>query len=87
MIAVVYTYADDQAAERDEVRPAHRDWLVAQHNLKAAGAWADGEGALLLFHGESVEEVDAQLEADPFVVAGLVPQRLVKVWNPPLGSI
>ena len=87
VIAVVYTYADDQAAERDRVRPAHREWLAAQPNLKAAGAWSDGVGALLLFHGDSAAEVEAQLAADPFEIAGLVQHRQVKLWNPPLGSI
>ncbi|MBB6627364.1 hypothetical protein H5V45_08530 [Nocardioides sp. KIGAM211] len=81
--AVTYAYTDDTAA-RDELRPAHREFLAAQATLALSGP-TDDDGALLLFEAGSADEVATLLDEDPFATAGLVAERSVVGWNPVLG--
>lgn len=43
-------------------------------------------GALIVVSGESVAEVAATFDHDPYWVAGFVLRRVVREWNPPLGT-
>lgn len=83
--AVTYTYNDD-AAGRDERRPAHRGYLESQEELRAASAYADDPaGALLIFTATDLATVRDIVENDPFYVAGLIPSYDVREWPAALG--
>lgn len=88
--AVHYTYVTDSAA-LDAVRPQHRAYLATLigQTLVASGPYLDvtPPAALLLFKSESRDEVVAQLDADPFWVAGLISERSIQAWNPVLGEL
>lgn len=90
LYAVEYSYADDAAATAEH-RPAHREFLRAllPTALLAAGAYpgSDEPGALLLVRGESVVEVEAILDQDPFRTQGLITGRRIRLWNPPIGNL
>lgn len=84
--AASYTYADSPA-ELDELRPRHREFLGSLEAIVASGpllATTPGR-ALLILRGESVEQIEALLDDDPFRVAGLIAEREVHEWNPVIG--
>lgn len=100
IFAVHYTYPDD-TTELYRVRPVHREWLGSLHGLLAAGQYQEGhdevsEGeptveepvnaALIVVEAESVADVTATFEQDPYWQGGLVLRRVVREWNPPLGA-
>lgn len=86
--AVLYTYADESAAARDELRPAHREYLQAQPELRAGSAYQDDgpPGALLIYAAEDAERVREITEGDPFFAAGAISDWSVRLWTPALGS-
>ena len=74
--AYVYHHDEDHVATRDEVRPAHRAWLLEQDALRMSGP-TDDDNALLVFEADSAAEVEAHLDGDPFAGGGRhrAPQR------------
>ncbi len=90
IFAVQYSYGAgaEAAAQRDEHRPAHRDFLVSLGPaMAAAGAYTDDPtGALLLIKAESAEAVHALLEDDPFNVHGLIASVRVNQWSCAIGD-
>lgn len=86
--AVHYSYATD-AELLSTHRPAHRSFLrgLLDSGLVAAGAYpeADEPGALLIVEADSPAAVAALLDDDPFLVEGLITQRRIELWNPPIG--
>lgn len=90
--AVIYTYAENSTAARDQHRPAHREYLdeLAERgvNLVSGPFGPDAApGALLLFRADSAEEVLAYTEADPFRTEGLITDVSVREWSPVLGPL
>ena len=87
---VQYTYTDDPRA-LDAERPAHRAYLssLLDGALVASGPYvgSDLPGALLIFNGDSVAEIEELLDADPFWTAELIAERSIEEWNPVLGSL
>lgn len=87
---VQYTYTDDPRA-LDAERPAHRAYLssLLDGALVASGPYvgSDLPGALLIFNGDSVAEIEEILDADPFWTAELIAERSIEEWNPVLGSL
>jgi len=85
--AVTYTFS----AEPDEVnqiRPTHRVWLAEQLEsgaLLASGPMVDRPAALLIFNAESIEELNALLDQDPYEQAGVIGERTIEEWNPVFG--
>ena len=87
--AVTYEYTDEPEAQqqRDAHRPAHVAFLAAQHAAGRllvsgpVGGGASNAGALLVFAGESADDVAALLDADPFRREGLIARRTVARWN------
>lgn len=85
--AVTYTFS----AEPDEVnqiRPTHRVWLSEQldaGSLLASGPMVDRPAALLIFKSESIEELNALLDQDPYEIAGVIGERTIEAWNPVFG--
>ncbi|WP_125777648.1 YciI family protein [Antribacter gilvus] len=90
--AVTYTYTDD-TAQRDAVRADHRTYLSGLADdgvVRASGPLAPvagvPDGALLIFEAASRDALDALVDADPFVEAGLVAGRDVREWNVVIGG-
>jgi len=85
--AVTYTFS----AEPDEVnqiRPTHRVWLSEQFEsgaLLASGPMVDRPAALLIFRANSIEELNALLDQDPYEQAGVIGERTIEEWNPVFG--
>jgi hypothetical protein len=99
IFAIQYTYPDDMT-EQLKIRPEHREWLSGQHVL-AAGMFQpahdefyEGEvtveeppnGALIVVEAESLGEVVAAFDDDPYWLGGYILRRVVREWNPPLGA-
>ncbi len=86
--AVHYSYVTD-AALLAQHRPAHRDFLKALlgSGLLAAGAYPEATepSALLIIEAESDADVAAMLENDPFLREGVITDRRIQLWNPPIG--
>jgi uncharacterized protein len=90
--AVVYTYAENSTAARDEHRPAHREYfgkLAEEGVILLSGPFGPEEapGALLILRTESAQEALAYTEPDPFVTEGLVSDISVREWIPVLGPL
>ncbi|MFT4202245.1 YciI family protein [Gordonia sp. (in: high G+C Gram-positive bacteria)] len=81
--AVEYTYAPEQAALRDEHRPAHRDWLGAGHSsgiVRMAGPFADGSGAWVMIDAADEQAVRDHLAGDPFAKVGAIAATRIREW-------
>ncbi len=84
---VTYTYGADPI-ELNQIRPTHRLWLGEQFEAKrllASGPMVDRQAALLLFEADSIEELNALLDQDPFEIAGMIAERTIEEWNPVFG--
>jgi len=86
---VLYEY-DDNTAKRDELRPAHRDFLASRDGLLVSGPTgpgADGTtGAVIVYDADSPAELEAWLDGDPFWTAGTISRRVVTPWMVGMGS-
>jgi uncharacterized protein len=86
VFAVLYHYADGSDALRDEHRPAHREFLNAEHGdveVLAFGAWADDDtpGALIIARGPDAATVASTMDSDPFRTVGAVVGRDIREWS------
>jgi uncharacterized protein YciI len=69
---------------RGEVRPVHREYLrslVDEGKLHESGPYLDNSGALFIYIGEDVADVQAMVAADPYTKAGLVEGATIREWN------
>ncbi len=72
------TYAVQLIFDRDEdarlaVRPRHRAYLkelVTAGQLRLAGPFADGDGAMLVYDVADRDELDELLAKDPYFASG-----------------
>lgn len=77
----------DSLALRNQVRPVHLDYLVAnQHRLLAAGAQIEddgsgGSGGVILVDTEDRAEAEQFIADDPFTKAGLFETIKVTRWR------
>jgi uncharacterized protein YciI len=81
---VIYDYADGSADKRDELRPAHREFLASRDDLVLSGPTAGG-GAVIVYEAEPAE-LEAWLDGDPFWTAGTISKRVVTEWTVGMGS-
>lgn len=99
IFAIHYTYPDD-TTELFRIRPEHREWLAGLPGLLVGGMYQDGhdevsegeptdeeppQAALIVYEAESLEDVTATFDNDPYWQNGFVLRRVVREWNPPLG--
>ncbi|MFM5903599.1 MAG: YciI family protein [Microbacteriaceae bacterium] len=87
VFAVTYTY-DASPDQLSAIRPTHREFLAELLNkgvLLASGPMVDLAAALLVVKADSVDEVAAILDADPFEIAGFIGERTIAQWNPVFG--
>jgi uncharacterized protein YciI len=85
--AVTYTFSADPD-EVNQIRPTHRVWLAEQLAaglLLASGPMVDRPAALLIFRADSIEELNALLDQDPYEQAGVIGERTIEEWNPVFG--
>ena len=84
VFAVTYHYSGTPE-ELAEMRPSHREFtggLFDQGILLTSGPFVEYAGALLLIKADSVEEVSALLDNDPFDIAGFIGERVILQFNP-----
>jgi len=84
VFAVTYHYSAEPE-ELAALRPSHREFtgeLFDRGILLTSGPFVDYAGALLLIKAESVEEVSALLDNDPFDIAGYIGERVILQFNP-----
>ena len=84
---MTYGYSADEI-ELNQIRPTHRVWLKEQLDsgrLLASGPMVDRPSALLVWSAESIEELNALLDQDPFEIAGMIGERTIEAWNPIFG--
>ncbi|WP_062522220.1 YciI family protein [Demequina silvatica] len=84
LFAIHYVY-DHRAAEREQMRPVHRAWIMSLVEAGVAKAFSRYEdagdpGALLIFEAESADAIEQMLTADPYQQAGLVVSHSVRAW-------
>ena len=88
VFAVQYSYVDNPDVVTEH-RPAHRDFLrdlLDRGIVLAAGAYTDGPaGALLVFRGDTEQDIADLLEADPFQQLGLVQDCQIRAWGQAMG--
>ncbi|MEY3677268.1 MAG: hypothetical protein RL351_495 [Actinomycetota bacterium] len=85
--AVTYNYTASPE-HLAEVRPIHREWLAERLRdgaLLASGPMVDSPTALLIWKSNSVQELAALLDHDPFDIAGCIGERVIQEWNPVFG--
>ncbi|MEY3933984.1 MAG: hypothetical protein RLZZ606_583 [Actinomycetota bacterium] len=85
--AVTYTFSAEPE-EVNQIRPTHREWLaeqLAEGSLLASGPMVDRPAALLIFKAESIEQLNALLDQDPYEIAGVIGERTIEAWNPVFG--
>jgi len=85
--AVTYHYIDDVELIT-EIRPIHRAWLgeqLAAGYLLASGPMVNRPAALLIWKADSIEELNALLDNDPFEIAGAIDERTIEEWNTVFG--
>ena len=90
----VATCADkpDSMAMRLETRPAHLAYLASLGaRVKLAGALLTPDqktvvGAMIVYEGESADEIAALCAKDPYALAGLFASVDVKPWRQAVGA-
>jgi uncharacterized protein YciI len=83
-----YDVVADYAARRPTHRAEHlqlAEASAARGELLLGGAFAELDGAVLLFSGESPRVAEAFAEADPYVRHGLVTRWHVRTWPTVVG--
>lgn len=89
IFAVLYTYAESDAAVRDEHRPAHRAWLkdlVDQGTVLTSGPYPDGSGALILIRAQDQAAAEKLFAHDPFAQHKALHSARIVEWNPTMGA-
>ncbi len=81
--AVTITFGDK--ALRDEIRPAHREFLKARFDegaLVESGPFVDDTGAILVYEAETEVKLYEILAQDPYWQnIGIIAGETVKEWN------
>lgn len=99
VFAIHYIYPDDPT-EMLSVRSEHRDWLSSLPGLLVGGMYQEGHdevsageptdvepanAALIVASADSIDDVTATFDHDPYWLGGHVLRRVVREWNPTLG--
>jgi hypothetical protein len=67
-----------------KARPSHREYLTklqSRDKLVISGPFVDDTGGLLVYEGDSVEEVDKMIREDPFAIHGVFVSWDIRPWN------
>lgn len=78
-----YIY-DKEPAQRDSVRPAHRDYLRTlfdRRKVVLSGPLADESQGFVVYHAENLEEAEELLKNDPYNTQGGATCKGPREWN------
>lgn len=67
------------------VRPVHREYLQGLKkagHVAVAGPFTDDSGGLLVYEGETAEQVEAFIRNDPFFKEGVFQSWVLRAWKP-----
>ena len=80
----LYFYFNRNEPEKlRQVVPAHvHYWQDANPRGYMGGPFADRTGGLISFVASSLEEAEAIILQDPFVLEDLIDQKWIKEWSP-----
>jgi uncharacterized protein len=82
---LVYDYVDDMSERRGPYREAHLANIRAERDagrVVVAGALGDPpSGGAIVFKGVVPEQIEAFVQADPYVQAGLVTAWRMNLWK------
>lgn len=81
MFITLLKFAANRAAA-SEFMAAHNEWLAkgfADGVFFCVGSLAPGAGGAILAHGESREDHEARIAADPFVVQDIVTAEIYEI--------
>ena len=81
--AAICKYTPD-ASIIAKARPLHREYLTglqSRDKLVISGPFVDDTGGLLVYEGDSVEEVDKMIREDPFAIHGVFVSWEIRPWN------
>ncbi|HUE26669.1 MAG TPA: YciI family protein [Solirubrobacteraceae bacterium] len=82
---LIYDYVGEMAERRGPYREAHLARIAAEQEAGAivmAGALGDPpNGGAFVFRGVERDHVEAFVDADPYVQAGLVTGRRIERWT------
>ncbi|MBB1030071.1 hypothetical protein G6027_04035 [Dietzia sp. SLG310A2-38A2] len=90
LYAVSYRYEPEQIDDREENKPAHREWLSAQVDsgtIRSVGPYTDGSGALLVVEAADSDAARALVAEDPHCLRGMVSEVTVREWMPVFGAL
>jgi uncharacterized protein YciI len=82
---LIYEYVEDMVDRRGPYRGAHLERIAAEKEtgrLLMAGALGDPpNGGAFVFRGVEPDQVEAFVQADPYVQAGLVTAWRIEPWT------
>ncbi len=81
--AAICKYTPD-ASLIAKVRPSHREYLTglqSRDKLVISGPFVDDTGGLLVYEGDSAQEVDKLVREDPFAINGIFLSWEIRPWN------
>ena len=88
--ALLYDVVDDYLERRGEFRAEHLALTGAakeRGDLLLGGAWADpADGALLVWNVDDRSVVEDFVQADPYVLNGLVTRWRIREWTVVVGG-
>jgi uncharacterized protein YciI len=90
VFAVEYVYTANSTEDRNQARPAHREWtggLADDGAILASGPYGDGAGALLIFKAADEAALNSLLKQDPFAAAGVIAGTRITEWSPVTGQL
>ena len=82
-----YRYADMDARARN--REAHLTYmrgLAEAGTVVYGGPIGDGGGAMVLLRADSLADVQAIVDADPYTAAGVGTEHVIRPWNIVIGG-
>ena len=90
---VMATDWPDSLALREQLRPAHREWLRQHpgHDVMVlhGGPTLDGDGnmngTVLIIQAQNLHQVGRFVEADPYAAGGLFADAVIRPWRWSLG--
>jgi uncharacterized protein YciI len=87
---LLYDYAEDYLERRGPLREEHLGGARAAHergDLLMAGALAEpADGAVFIFTVDDASAIEAFVEHDPYVKAGLVTRWRIRPWTVVIGD-
>jgi len=84
MLFATYIEYTPDTAKIAATRPAHREYLKGlfeTNRLAISGPFTDDKAGLLVYNAETVEDVEAMLNADPFAKQGVFVKWDIRRWK------